>query len=790
MFLITRKDALIRILVIFMIAVVGIFPAYGEPIRGEAIVLVNSQSNFYSDFERYIQPYLFNVGIPHILLDISSAQIESYIGNYSVIIIGHRQLDINLNYLSTVEQAHITTAVDNGTGFVNFDNYLFGQNNAPLYQFIQNIFAFGYAGSQTGYFITFDASHFITQNHDSESIDTESMTLAGISLPSHVTKIASCGTQPFLVVANRGRGRAVQWGTYDWMSLSVKGPLYGLDDLVWRSIVWAAHKPFLIKGFPNFVTMRVDDVSGPLSWVEEVNRFGLKPWLGLFINDIDDNEAALLSSIIRSGLATASIHAFESENYFYYNHRHSTSWSDSVMASYFEQGTQWHVARNIPISSYIVPHYYEYGDNVYEGLYNWGVRFIGTVINPGRLYGDPWIRGGPYRIYEPPQSSSGSVPLHYNHPISIPNSQYNGQFFNCLTEIRDETGYEWFPDNDVHNTVGRATRQLKRALDSMTLATLFTHEPYITNISTGNWTTILNSLTQNIASYNPIYVTIDYACEYLRALYTTSIESSIYDPLYQRVDITLFGLASVPVHLHMFTEVAGTIITNAIDIPAFSGSTSVSYFTGAGSAETVSAPAMPSGPASGTTGSSLSYTTGGSSSNLGHTVEYQFDWYGDGMTDLSAWGASTRAKSWTAAGTYAVRARSRCVTHPTVVSGWSSGLSVTITAAGYLIVSPIDPYLASGIIGGPFVPSSKNYSLQNTGSGTIQWAASHVQTWLTLSSIGGTLAPGASTTVTASINSNANTLKQGTYTDTISFVNVTDNNGNTQRRVSLKINRR
>ena len=27
------------------------------------------------------------------------------------------------------------------------------------------------------------------------------------------------------------------------------------------------------------------------------------------------------------------------------------------------------------------------------------------------------------------------------------------EFFNCLTEIRDDGGYEWYPDNDVVTTV-------------------------------------------------------------------------------------------------------------------------------------------------------------------------------------------------------------------------------------------------------------------------------------------------------------------------------------------------
>jgi uncharacterized repeat protein (TIGR02543 family) len=97
-------------------------------------------------------------------------------------------------------------------------------------------------------------------------------------------------------------------------------------------------------------------------------------------------------------------------------------------------------------------------------------------------------------------------------------------------------------------------------------------------------------------------------------------------------------------------------------------------------AETVSTPTTPTGSGSGVTGTSYSYSTGGSTSNLGHSVEYQFDWKGDG-TDLSAWGAASQSKTWTVAGTYQVRARARCVSHTGVVSGWSGGFSVTISQA-------------------------------------------------------------------------------------------------------------
>jgi uncharacterized repeat protein (TIGR02543 family) len=96
--------------------------------------------------------------------------------------------------------------------------------------------------------------------------------------------------------------------------------------------------------------------------------------------------------------------------------------------------------------------------------------------------------------------------------------------------------------------------------------------------------------------------------------------------------------------------------------------------------ETVSIPNKPSGPGSGAAGTGYAFSAGGSTSNLGHTVEYQFDWKGDG-TDLSPWGSSTQSKTWASAADYQVRARARCAIHTAIVSGWSTFLTVSITQA-------------------------------------------------------------------------------------------------------------
>ncbi len=102
--------------------------------------------------------------------------------------------------------------------------------------------------------------------------------------------------------------------------------------------------------------------------------------------------------------------------------------------------------------------------------------------------------------------------------------------------------------------------------------------------------------------------------------------------------------------------------------------------------EAINPPTVLTGPTSGTTGVGYSYAAGGSSSSLGDPIQYQFDWKGDG-TALSSWGSAAQSNTWTAGGTYQVRARARCATHTTLVSNWSNSLPVSIRVPEYPIVS-------------------------------------------------------------------------------------------------------
>ena len=114
--------------------------------------------------------------------------------------------------------------------------------------------------------------------------------------------------------------------------------------------------------------------------------------------------------------------------------------------------------------------------------------------------------------------------------------------------------------------------------------------------------------------------------------------------------------------------------------------------------------------------------------------------------------------------------------------------SLTVLPAGVLSVEPDAGLSSSGPMGGPFSPSSKSYTLTNTGGTTINYTISNGQNWVSLSSTGGSLEPEASTSVLVAINSNATSLGEGFYSDTVAFTNTTNGNGNTSRPVELTVN--
>jgi hypothetical protein len=104
-----------------------------------------------------------------------------------------------------------------------------------------------------------------------------------------------------------------------------------------------------------------------------------------------------------------------------------------------------------------------------------------------------------------------------------------------------------------------------------------------------------------------------------------------------------------------------------------------------------------------------------------------------------------------------------------------------------LAVAPASNLASSGNQGGPFSPSSQVYTLTNIGTESLNWTASNTANWVTLSANSGTLAAVAGTSVTVSINTNANSLTPGSYADLVSFTNTSNGAGSTTRAVGLTV---
>ena len=105
-----------------------------------------------------------------------------------------------------------------------------------------------------------------------------------------------------------------------------------------------------------------------------------------------------------------------------------------------------------------------------------------------------------------------------------------------------------------------------------------------------------------------------------------------------------------------------------------------------------------------------------------------------------------------------------------------------------LTVSPQSDLVSEGPGGGPFLPGSQVYTLENLGPDALTYEVTSTKSWVTITNATGTLNDiGDTAQVTVSINAEAQTLPDGGYHDTVTFTNITDHVGDTTREVTLNV---
>jgi len=111
----------------------------------------------------------------------------------------------------------------------------------------------------------------------------------------------------------------------------------------------------------------------------------------------------------------------------------------------------------------------------------------------------------------------------------------------------------------------------------------------------------------------------------------------------------------------------------------------------------------------------------------------------------------------------------------------------TVQPASGLSVEPATGLATEGNAGGPFTPAQQIYTLTNNSDHAIDYSVTHAHGWLAVDAPTGTLQPGGSRSLTITVGGEATTLGNGTYDDTLEFVNTTDHEGDTSRDALLTI---
>lgn len=102
-----------------------------------------------------------------------------------------------------------------------------------------------------------------------------------------------------------------------------------------------------------------------------------------------------------------------------------------------------------------------------------------------------------------------------------------------------------------------------------------------------------------------------------------------------------------------------------------------------------------------------------------------------------------------------------------------------------LSAEPVERFIGSP--GGPYAPARVVYSLSNQGHSSIEYRVESSSGWLAIEGASGTLAAGESVDIGITLTSAADSLPLGDHGATLSFLNLTNGAGDTQREVTLRL---
>ena len=340
-----------------------------------------------------------------------------------------------------------------------------------------------------------------------------------------------------------GEGRVVMFGCGErlWAE-EVYGHVRGMDGLLWRALVWAAKKPFPMRCIPPYVGARMDDCNGTygaFAYVDIMNRFGIKPNLGLFIDEMGPSDWAAAGRLFARGGADFSMHAFRDDFYrarpnykpfavspdkpdlsrggvetlfegLSLDHETGRDLDTATVRRNFERMDEAFARAGIRHSRVINAHYGEVGWRAVPLFLERGADMPCNNSVIGQLYGNqpPW-RPGPYAV-RGDTGRHGLVLAHCPHNSGLTFVNMSMGHLGTSHMASDIlSGHVPFLDEAprplLDKAIARGVFNVKLGLDALGFGMIMTHEERIDAISPDDWDAVITGIVQGLEGWDLEY---------------------------------------------------------------------------------------------------------------------------------------------------------------------------------------------------------------------------------------------------------------------------------------------
>ena len=401
------------------------------------------------------------------------------------------------------------------------------------------------------------------------------------------------GTQdghPLLTFAQIGKSRCVHFLVSPKLwSNEYLGHGEGLEDIIWRAIVWAAMKPLVMFAVPPFITARIDDCKGfdGFKYVDVLNEFGFVPNIGLFIDEVEESDSAKIRLLYQEKLAEFSPHAFRGREAIYGELNIGPA-SNRKLKDNFRRVDKFFSEHGIKPSKVNNSHFWEYGANSISLMQDRGQNFTMSMLLPDEIFTDicqDW-KPAPYGHYGycfaglPGYSDffmvRGDNLSHRLHEY-LGDGTYRAkgsdeEMLLLMDFLWEKTSWR-DPEapNNVQGAIKTGVKNISLGLNNLFFGVMTTHEYLIEKLTTHEWKQIISGIKSELAKYEPIFKSYDYIAEYLLNRSRVKLYDVKYKANDKSISCSFRGNSNMPLLISIFTGEGDKISQCFEEIEPFRG---------------------------------------------------------------------------------------------------------------------------------------------------------------------------------------------------------------------------